>query len=33
MLIKLKSSDEPAIAEAADEALNELRYQADPLAL
>jgi HEAT repeat protein len=32
-LIKLKSSDEPAIVEAADEALNELRYAADPLAL
>jgi HEAT repeat protein len=30
-LIKLKSSDEPAIAEAADEALNELRYAANPL--
>ncbi len=32
-LINEKSSDEPAIAEAADEALNELRYAVDPLAL
>jgi hypothetical protein len=32
-LLKYRDSDEPAIREAVQDALNELRYAADPLSI